>query len=215
MAMEAPNMNLFPPQFMPNGGTENLYNTQINTCISLAETLQEVAVFQSLCKTSINRADSGVTYNMNFPVSALRKRPRDVLFDSFSVSRNNKFSGVSSIVVDDDVVSQIQQQHRQEIDHLIAQHFIEAESKRIEEKARLKDNLGIHAKAIQLLLVCNGRMLRIRAPCWGRMYCRTESYMLRHRTDLLFFVHNEEWEAESSQVGDKLPISLSSMAIFS
>ncbi|KAK8618622.1 hypothetical protein V6N13_132609 [Hibiscus sabdariffa] len=118
MAVEAPNMNLFPPQFIPSGGTGNLYNTQMNACVPLAETLQEGAVFQSLCKASINRADSGVTCNMNFPVSAPRKRPRDASFDSFSVSRNNKFS-----VVDDDVVSQIQQQQRQEIDRLIAQHI--------------------------------------------------------------------------------------------
>ncbi|KAK9015254.1 hypothetical protein V6N11_006370 [Hibiscus sabdariffa] len=75
---------------------------------------------------------------MNFPVSAPRKRPRDVLFDSFSVSRNNKFSSVSSIVVDYDVVSQIQQQHRQEIDLLIAQHI---ERVRLEIKERKKRQL--------------------------------------------------------------------------
>ncbi|KAK8624104.1 hypothetical protein V6N13_065459 [Hibiscus sabdariffa] len=46
----------------------------------------------------------------------------------------------------------------------------------------------------------NVRMLRNRAPSWGRLYCGAESYMLKHRTDPLLFVHNE-WEAESSQVG--------------
>ncbi|KAK8608219.1 hypothetical protein V6N13_023648 [Hibiscus sabdariffa] len=141
MAVEAPNMNLFPPQFIPNGGTGNLYNTQMNTCVPLAETLQEGAVFQSLCKTSINRADSGVTYNMNFPVSAPRKRPRDASFDSFSVSRNNNF-----LVFDDGVVSQIQQRQRQEIDGLIAQHI---ERVRLEVEERRKRQSRALIMAIQ------------------------------------------------------------------
>ncbi|KAK8658882.1 hypothetical protein V6N13_029101 [Hibiscus sabdariffa] len=48
MAIKAPNMNLFPPQFIPNKDfmkvgqrTENLYNTHMNTCIPLVETLQK------------------------------------------------------------------------------------------------------------------------------------------------------------------------------
>lgn len=78
-------------------------------------------------KTSINKADSGLTYNMNIgasagaPVSAPRKRPRDSFinsFDSYSpVPQKNKFSSV----LDDDVFSQIHQQ-QQDIDRIIAQH---------------------------------------------------------------------------------------------
>ncbi|GMI77788.1 BOI-related gene 1 [Hibiscus trionum] len=107
MAVEAQNMNLFPPQFIPNGDfMGNLYNTQMNTCVPLVETMQET--------------DSGVTFNMNFPVSARRKRPRDASFDSVTVSS---------------VVSQIQQQQRQEIDRLIAQH-IERVRVELEERRR-------------------------------------------------------------------------------
>lgn len=64
-------------------------------------------------KTSINKADSGLTtYNMSIPVSSPRKRSRDSFtngFDSYSLPQNN-LSGVSSDF-DDDVFSQIQQQH--------------------------------------------------------------------------------------------------------
>ncbi|XP_038996582.1 E3 ubiquitin-protein ligase BOI-like [Hibiscus syriacus] len=126
MAVEAPNMNLFPPRFIPNGdfmkvnqGRGNQYNTQMTTCVPLAET----TFYQSICKTSINKADSGVTYNVNIPVSAQRIRPRD---ESHTVPRKNKFSGV---------FSQIQQQQQQEIDRLIAQH-IEKVSVEVEERRK-------------------------------------------------------------------------------
>ncbi|KAE8719984.1 putative BOI-related E3 ubiquitin-protein ligase 2 [Hibiscus syriacus] len=126
MEVEAPNMNLFP-QFIPNGDF---------TCVSLVDTMQEAALYQSLCKTSINKTDSGLTYNVNIPVSAPRKRPRDAsfvnCFDSYTVPRKNKSLGVSS-VVDNGVFCQIQQQQQQEIDRLIAQH-IEKVRVEIEEK---------------------------------------------------------------------------------
>ena len=84
---------------------------------------------------------------------------------------------------------------------------------------------SIHAKAISVLLVfwreCNFRMLSIRAPSsasiffgLGLLCCNTESYMLRYRTYPFLFVHNEEYKAESDQVGNKLLIALSSTAVF-
>ncbi|XP_039036211.1 E3 ubiquitin-protein ligase BOI-like isoform X1 [Hibiscus syriacus] len=119
MAVKAPNMNLFPPLFIPNGdfikvnqGSGNIYNTQM--------------------KTSINKADSGVTYNMNIPVSAQRKRPRD---ESYTVPRKNNFSGV---------FSQIQQQQQQEIDRLIAQH-IEKVSVEVEERRKKQSRMFMTA----------------------------------------------------------------------
>ncbi|KAL4386976.1 hypothetical protein GQ457_09G004270 [Hibiscus cannabinus] len=154
MAVEAQNMNLFPPQFVPNGdlmkvnqGSGNLYNSQMNTCVPLVETMQEGGVRQSFCRGSINRADSGLTCNMNVPVSAPRKRPRDVSFinclDSCTVPPKNKSLGVSS-VVDDDVFCQIQQQQQQEIDRLIAQH-IEKVRVEVEEKRRRQSRILVTA----------------------------------------------------------------------
>ncbi|KAE8696340.1 putative BOI-related E3 ubiquitin-protein ligase 2 [Hibiscus syriacus] len=135
MAVGAPNMNLFP-QFIPNGDF---------TCVPLVDTMQEAAVYQSFCKTSINKADSGLTNNVNIPVSsAPRKRPRDAsfvdCFDSYAVPRKNKSLGVSS-VVDAGVFCQIQQQQQQEIDRLIAQHMeklkVELEEKRKKQSRML------------------------------------------------------------------------------
>ncbi|KAE8686660.1 hypothetical protein F3Y22_tig00111036pilonHSYRG00010 [Hibiscus syriacus] len=48
MALEAPSMNLFP-QFIPNGDF---------TRVPLVDTMQEVAVYRTLCKTSNNKADN-------------------------------------------------------------------------------------------------------------------------------------------------------------
>ena len=106
----------------------------MDSCVPLVDTMQEASQlfpsYQSLvcdpisAKTSINKADSGLTYNMNIPVSAPRKRPRDSFingFDSYTITQKNKFSGASSVLYDD-VLSQIQQQ--QEIDRFIAEHVI-------------------------------------------------------------------------------------------
>ncbi|XP_022724077.1 BOI-related E3 ubiquitin-protein ligase 1-like isoform X2 [Durio zibethinus] len=164
MAVEAPHMNLFPPQlitnrdfFKTNQGSGNIYNTQMDSCVPLVDTMHEASQLfplnQSLvcdpisAKTSINKADSGLTYNMNIPVSAPRKRPRDSFingFDSYIVPQKNKISGVSS-VLDDDVFSQIQQQH-QEIDRFIAEH---TEKVRLELEERRKRQSTMLITAIQ------------------------------------------------------------------
>ncbi|XP_022721715.1 BOI-related E3 ubiquitin-protein ligase 1-like [Durio zibethinus] len=154
MAVEARHMNPLPPQLITNRdfidtnqGSGNMYNTQMDSCVPLVYTMQQASqlfpLYESLvcdpisAKTSINKADSGLTYNMNIPVSAPRKRPRDssiIGFDSYTVvPQKNKFSGVSS-VLDDDIFSQIQQ-HQQEIDRFIAEH---TEKVRLEVEERRK-----------------------------------------------------------------------------
>ncbi|XP_039061643.1 E3 ubiquitin-protein ligase BOI-like isoform X2 [Hibiscus syriacus] len=132
MAVKAPNMNIFPPQFIPNGDFMEVNNSQMNTCVPLVETMQEAVVYQSICKNSINKADSVVTYNMNIPVSAESKRPRDELY---TVPRQNKYS---------DVFSQIQQQQNQEIDRLIAQH-LEKVSVELEERRKKQSRMLLSA----------------------------------------------------------------------
>lgn len=116
-----------------NQESGNICSGQVDYCIPLVDSMKQDSQFfplyQSLvcdpisAKTSINKADSGLTYNMNIPVSATRKRPRDSFingFDSYTVSQKNKLSGISS-VLDDDAFSQIQQQ-QEEIERFIAEH---------------------------------------------------------------------------------------------
>ncbi|PPR87232.1 hypothetical protein GOBAR_AA33451 [Gossypium barbadense] len=99
MAVEARNMNLFPPQLIPNGdfmkgnqGSGNIHNTQMQQEVSQIFP----AVYQPLVRDPISaKADSGVTYNMNIPVSAPRKRPRDSY--SYIVARKNDFCGTEKV----------------------------------------------------------------------------------------------------------------------
>ncbi|XP_022715448.1 BOI-related E3 ubiquitin-protein ligase 1-like [Durio zibethinus] len=166
MAVEARHMNLFPaPQLITNRdfiktnqGSGNIYNTQVDSCVPLVDTMQEASqlfpLYQSLvcdpnisAKTSINKADSGLTYNMNIPASAPRKRPRDSFtngFDSYSVAQKNNISGVSSLL-DDDVFSQIQQQQH-DIDRLVAEHTAKV---RLELEERRKRQSRMLITAIQ------------------------------------------------------------------
>ncbi|GMI82200.1 BOI-related gene 1 [Hibiscus trionum] len=161
MAVEAPHMNLFPPQLITNssgfmktnqGSSGNICNTQMDTCVPLVDSMQQDSQFFPLyqplvcdpisAKTSINKADSGLTYNMNIPVSAPRKRPREL--DSYPVSQNSKLSGFSSLL-DDDVLSQIQLQ-QQEIERVIVEH---TEKVRFELEERRERQLGMLITAIQ------------------------------------------------------------------
>ncbi|KAL4339265.1 hypothetical protein GQ457_08G025190 [Hibiscus cannabinus] len=156
MAVEAPHMNIFPPQLITNSSREfiktnqgmgNLYNTQMDSCVPLIDSVQPLCqshVFDPnvSAKTSINKADSGLTYNMNIPVLVARKRSRDSFangFDSFSDS------GVSS-VLDNDVFSQIQQQQEQDVDCFISHH---TEKVRLELEERRKRQSRMLVRAIQ------------------------------------------------------------------
>lgn len=73
-------------------------------------------------KTTMNKADSGLTYNIN---PAPTKRPREYTnsvqeLSRFSVPQKSKLS-VGSSFLDKDIVLQIHQ-HQSEIDRFIAQH---------------------------------------------------------------------------------------------
>ncbi|GLU22593.1 hypothetical protein SLE2022_386570 [Rubroshorea leprosula] len=140
MAVEARHMNIFPPQLITNRdfvknnqGNGGLYNSQMDYCIPLVDTMQQSQqlwpLYQSLAcdpvqaKTSMNKDDSGLTYNIP-AVTAPRKRPRDNTFsdgfDAYQVPQKNKFSAVSSFL-DEDIISHIHQQ-QQELDRYLAEH---------------------------------------------------------------------------------------------
>ncbi|XVF27237.1 hypothetical protein REPUB_Repub14bG0089100 [Reevesia pubescens] len=204
MAVEARHMNLFPPQLITNRdfiktnqGSGDIYNnTQMDSCVPLVDTMQEASqlfpLYQSLvcdpnisAKTSINKADSGLTYNMNIPVSAPRKRPRDALingFDSYPVSQKNKFSGVSS-VLDDDVFSQIQQQE-QEVDRFIAEH---TEKVRLELEEKRKRQSRMLITAIQ-----EGVMKKLKEKNEEIQRMGKLNWVLQERVKSLY-VENQLW----------------------
>lgn len=77
-------------------------------------------------KTSMNKADSGLTYHIPAPIN--RKRPRDLIAESSNAhalpiphTKINKLSSESSSFLDQDILYQIQSQ-QSEIDHFISQH---------------------------------------------------------------------------------------------
>lgn len=132
MAVEARhNMNLFPShqlitnrEFMKmnqgNGNTN--YEPSVSSTINPENFM---SFHQSpICdaKTTMNKADSGLTYNIN---PAPTKRPREYSnsvqeLSRFSVPQKSKLS-VGSSFLDKDIVLQIHQ-HQSEIDRFIAQH---------------------------------------------------------------------------------------------
>ncbi|KAE8688604.1 putative BOI-related E3 ubiquitin-protein ligase 2 [Hibiscus syriacus] len=164
MAVEAPHMNPFPPQLITNRGflktnqgSGNICDTQMDACVPLVGSMQQDSQLFPLyqpfvcdpisAKTSINKADRGLTYNMNIPVSVPRKRPRDSFLnglDSYPVCQKTKLSGFSS-VMNDDVLSQIQLQ-QQEIERFIVEH---TEKVRFELEERRKNQWRMLITAIQ------------------------------------------------------------------
>lgn len=103
-------------------------NTQMDSFFPFAEPMPEQTMlpfYQTFdcnpisTKTSMDKADSGLTYNIPAP----RKRQRDSINDLdafFPVSQKQKLSGFSSFL-DQDIIFQLQQQ-QSEIDRFIAQH---------------------------------------------------------------------------------------------
>ncbi|OMP11512.1 Zinc finger, RING/FYVE/PHD-type [Corchorus capsularis] len=173
------------------GSIGNIYNTQMDSCVPLVDTMQEASqlfpLYQSLAacdpisaKTSINKADSGLTYNI--PVSAPRKRPRDSFingFDSYPVSQKNKFSSV----LDDDVFSQIQQQ-QQEIDRFLAEH---TEKVRMELEERRKRQSRMLITAIQ-----EGVMKKLKEKDEEIQRMGKLNWVLQERVKSLY-VENQLW----------------------
>lgn len=107
-------------------------NTQMDSFFPFAEPMPEQTMlpfYQAFdcnpisTKTSMDKADSGLTYNIPAP----RKRQRDSIndLDAFSlVFQKQKLSGFSSLL-DQDIIFRLQQQ-QSEIDRYIAQHVSKA-----------------------------------------------------------------------------------------
>ncbi|KAL4278861.1 hypothetical protein GQ457_03G040740 [Hibiscus cannabinus] len=202
MAVEAPHINPFPPQLITNSGfmktnqgSGNLCNTQMDTCVPLVDSMQQDSQFFPLyqplvcdpisAKTSINKADSGLTYNMNIPVSAPRKRPRNSFvndLDSYPVSQKTKLSGFSSLL-DDDVLSQIQLQ-QQEIERFIAEH---TEKVRFELEERRKRQSRMLITAIQ-----EGAMKKLMEKDEEMQRMGKLNWILQERVKSLY-VENQLW----------------------
>ncbi|KAJ7969273.1 BOI-related E3 ubiquitin-protein ligase 1 [Quillaja saponaria] len=158
MAVEAPHMELFPPQSLANSNREfikpnqviaDIYNTQmmkVDSAPPLAAIMPEnqLPFYQStnIChpasaKTSMNKSESVVTYNIP---SSQRKRPRNSTTDSNAndliISEKNKLFRSEQSFLDQDTIYQFQQQ-QSEIEFFIAQHAekmkLEMEERRIRQ----------------------------------------------------------------------------------
>ncbi|GAV64354.1 zf-C3HC4_3 domain-containing protein [Cephalotus follicularis] len=149
MAVEASHMNSFPSQILSdrdliktNQAIHYQYNTQMESAIPFYSPMQEPLLPYSdsiRAKTSMNKADSGLTYNIN--AHAPRKRPRDSIndFDAYNRSfQKTKVSALSSFV-DEDVIFQLQQQ-QSDIDRLIVAHT-EKVKLEVEERSKRQSRL--------------------------------------------------------------------------
>ncbi|XP_039038388.1 BOI-related E3 ubiquitin-protein ligase 1-like isoform X2 [Hibiscus syriacus] len=189
MAVEARRIDIFSPQLITNRnfiktnqGMGNLYNTQMDSCVHLVDSMQPL--YRSfVCdpnisgKTFINKADSGLTYNMNVPVSAPRKRSRDSFhngFDSYSVPQKTNLS---------DVFSQIQQQ-QEDIDRFIFDH---TEKVRMELEERRKRQSRILINAIQ-----EGVMKKLKEKDEEIQRIGKLNWVLQERVKSLY-VENQLW----------------------
>lgn len=84
-------------------------------------------------KTTMNKADSGLTCNIINPAPRKRQRDANAIqeLNAFSVPQKSKLSVTGSSFLDKDVVFQIHQ-HQSEIDRFIAQHVRKLQKKFIE-----------------------------------------------------------------------------------
>ncbi|GMI86000.1 BOI-related gene 1 [Hibiscus trionum] len=174
MAVKARHMNIFPPQLITNR----------DFCVPLVDP-------NISAKTSINKTDSGLTYNMNVPVSAPRKRSRDYFnngfhFDSCSVPQKNKLSGVSSVILDNHVFSQIQQQEQEEedIDRFVYDH---TEKLRLGVEERRKRESRMLITAIQ-----EGVMKKLKEKDEEIQRIGKLNWVLQERVKSLY-VENQLW----------------------
>ncbi|XP_062016183.1 E3 ubiquitin-protein ligase BOI [Rosa rugosa] len=176
-----------------NQANGNMYNSQMDSGMLLAAaTMPEnnhMPLYQSaICdqaKTSMNQAESGLTYN-NI-ISAPRKRSRDSLmneFNNFTVPQQKKLSsGLSSSFLDQDIAFQIQQQ-QSEIDRFIAQH---TEKVRLELEEQRRQESRLLVSAIQERIV---KKLQEKDDEIQRM--SKLNWVLQERVKSLF-VENQIW----------------------
>ncbi|KAK4254706.1 hypothetical protein QN277_010048 [Acacia crassicarpa] len=154
MAVEARHINLFPPQFLPNS---DVCNAQMDSVLPLPIPLSSAMVdpflpfYQSTAcdlasaKTSMNKADSGLTCHI--PAVPIRKRSRDQFISAAAESnaplvphKINKLSSQSSSFIYQDILCQLQNQ-QSEIDHFISQH---TEKVRMElQKQRMRQSTAL------------------------------------------------------------------------
>lgn len=156
MAVEARHIDLLPSQLISHRdfikSNQVNANTHMDSFFPFAEPMPEQTMlpfYQTFdcnpisTKTSMDKADSGLTYNIPAP----RKRQRDSIndLDVFSpVSQKQKLSGFSSFL-DQDIMFQLQQQ-QSEIDRYIAQH---TEKVRLELEEQRKRQSRMLMSAIQ------------------------------------------------------------------
>ncbi|KAL6198605.1 hypothetical protein ACLB2K_028394 [Fragaria x ananassa] len=201
MAVEAQHHHpsvFVPSQLMPNRdfiksnqANGNMYNNQMDSGL-LAASMPEnnlMALYQShICdqaKTSMNQAESGLTYN-NI-ISAPRKRSRDSFmneFNNFTVPQQKKLSsGLTSPFLDQDIAFQIQQQ-QSEIDRFIAQH---TEKVRLELEEQRRRESRMLVSAIQDTIVKKLQEKDDEIQRMGKL-----NWVLQERLKSLF-VENQIW----------------------
>lgn len=197
MAVEARHINLFPSsQLITNRDflktnqvdTNLYYDTQMDSGLGFNETMPTTALFpfyQSLvcdpilAKSSMNKDDSGLTYNVPAP----RKRPRDPIneLDAFTVTQKSKFSGSSFI--DEDIFFQIHQ-HQSEIDRFVAEH---TQKVRMELEERRKKQSRMLVSAIQEAIIKKLKEKDDEIQRMGKL-----NWVLQERVKSLY-VENQIW----------------------
>ncbi|XP_050225277.1 probable BOI-related E3 ubiquitin-protein ligase 3 [Mercurialis annua] len=170
MAVEAQHLNLFPRQLLGNRelvnqleGNTNIYSTQMGYRLPLSATTSTtetlLPMYNSVITDSIPqknqiKSESGLSYNINVPMS--RKRSRDSInpLISYPIPQpNNKISSPYSFLGQD--ISQQIHQQQIDVDHLISQHM---EKVRMELEERRKRQARRIIEAIE-----EGMLKRLRA----------------------------------------------------
>ncbi|KAJ0263585.1 E3 ubiquitin-protein ligase BOI [Hirschfeldia incana] len=152
MAVEAHNMKIFSPQLLSNRDCVKFEQDMNHGGVPFV-TGESLAVYP-LAKACFNKSESRLTYNFNssyvLPPSAKRSRgsqylDSDAQFASPVKRRSGPF-GVTSSLINAELVSQIQNQQQSEIDRFVAQ---QTEQLRVEVEARQRTQTRMLASAVQ------------------------------------------------------------------
>ncbi|KAF8048255.1 hypothetical protein N665_2587s0002 [Sinapis alba] len=190
MAVEAHHINIFPPQFLSN-----------RDCVKFEQDMNhggvpfltgESLTVDPLAKACFNKSESDLTYNFNsssvLPLSA--KRPRgsqyldsDAQFAS-PVKRRSGAFGLTSSLINAELVSQIQNQQQSEIDRFVAQ---QTEQLRIDVEARQRTQTRMLASAVQ-----NGIAKKLKEKDEEIARLRNLNWVLQERVKSLY-VENQIW----------------------